>query len=199
MLKTGKYIHVKYLYVHSIVLWEHTAYMGQNPKYSQFLLTLSASPVRGREGLAGLAMGLVSDSSPRDFWGRPQIPWVYGLCRSRKSRRIGRCATDVKNDNAGPKLHWRLWGKSGLSALSPDRDFSAKNYYPHGRLEVETKLFLAYCLYIRAILKEWQRKVCSAPIGCNAEVGPAFTFAICRENGDAMHELTGNSRPAYSV
>ena len=33
-----------------------------------------------------------------------------GVCGSRNSRRIGRRATDVKNGNAGPKLHWRLWG-----------------------------------------------------------------------------------------
>ena len=30
---------------------------------------------------------------------------VYGLCGSRNDGRIGRRATDVKNANAGPKLH----------------------------------------------------------------------------------------------
>ena len=30
-------------------------------------------------------------------------------------------------------------------------------------------------------------------------MGPALLIAICRENGDAMRELTGISRPAYSV
>ena len=34
------------------------------------------------------------------------------------------------------------------------------------------------------------------PIESNAEVGPALPIAICRENGDAMRELTEISRPA---
>ena len=39
----------------------------------------------------------------------------------------------------------------------------------------------------------------SRAIDSNAKTGPAFTFAICRENSDAMRELTGISRPAYTV
>ena len=42
---------------------------------------------------------------------------LYGICGSRNSRRFGRRATSVKNGNAGTKLHWGLWGKSGFSAL----------------------------------------------------------------------------------
>ena len=109
---------------------------------------------------------------------------------------MGRRATDVKNGNAGPKLHWPVWEESGFSPLPSDRDISAKNYYPHGRVEVKTKQFLAYCLYVRPIFKEWQRKYCFAPIDSNAKTGPAFTFAICRENSDAMREMTEISRLA---
>ena len=61
------------------------------------------------------------------------------------------------------------------------------------------KLFLAYSLYFRAILKEWKRKYRLAPIGASAKLGPAFTFVICSENSDAMRELTEILRPAYSV
>ena len=59
----------------------------------------------------------------------------------------------------------------------------------------KTKLFLAYCLYIRPILTEWQRKVCFAPIDSNAKMGPALPIAIYRENSYTMRELTGTSRP----
>ena len=52
---------------------------------------------------------------------------LYGVCGSRNSRRFGRRATDAKNGNAGPKLHWRLWGKSGFSALLCDRGHVPKN------------------------------------------------------------------------
>ena len=55
---------------------------------------------------------------------------------------------------------------------------------------------LAYCLYIRPILTEWQQKVSFAPIDSNAKMGPALPIAFCRENSDAMHELMGNSRLA---
>ena len=49
------------------------------------------------------------------------IALVYGVCGSRNHGRIGGRATDVKNGNAGPKLHWRLWGKSVFSALLCDK------------------------------------------------------------------------------
>ena len=52
---------------------------------------------------------------------------LYGLCGSRNSRRFGRRATDLKNGNAGPKLHWRLWERSGFSALPSGRAYSGKN------------------------------------------------------------------------
>ena len=39
-------------------------------------------------------------------------------------------------------------------------------------------------------------KVGFGPIESSAEVGPALPFAICRENGDTMRELTEISRPA---
>ena len=81
-------------------------------------------------------------------------------------------------------------------ALPSDREFSAKNDYPYGHLGVETKLFLAYCLYFRPIFKEWQRKVGFGPIESNAEVGPALPIAICRENDDAMLKSTEKSGPA---
>ena len=48
---------------------------------------------------------------------------LYGLCGSRNSRRSVRRATDVKNGNAGPKLHWSLWEKSGFPALTRDPFF----------------------------------------------------------------------------
>ena len=35
-----------------------------------------------------------------------------------------------------------------------------------------------------------------APIDSNAKLGPALPIAICCENGGAMRELTGISRPA---
>ena len=56
--------------------------------------------------------------------------------------------------------------------------------------------FLAYCLYIRPILTEWQQKVCFAPTDSNAKMGPALPIAICCENSDAIRELTGISRHA---
>ena len=105
----------------------------------------------------------------------------------------------MKHGNAGPKLHWLVWEKSGFPALAGERYFLAYHKAYGGDIWAKGKLFLAYCLFIRAILKEWQRKVGFGPIDSNAKLGPAFTFAICRENGDAMHEFTGNSRPAYSV
>ena len=54
-------------------------------------------------------------------------------------------------------------------------------------------------LFSRAIFKKVQRKGCFAPIDSSGEVGPALLIAICRENGNAMLESTGFSRPAYSV
>ena len=55
------------------------------------------------------------------------VLYVYGLCGSRNSRRSVRRAKDVKNGNAGPKLHWSLWEKSGFPALTRDPFFLANN------------------------------------------------------------------------
>ena len=55
---------------------------------------------------------------------------LYGSCGSRNYRRIGRRATDLKNGNAGPKLHWLVWEESGFSALPSDRGISAINVNP---------------------------------------------------------------------
>ena len=52
---------------------------------------------------------------------------LYGLCASRKYRRIGRRTADVKNGNAGPKIHWRLWVKGSFPALAGERYFLADN------------------------------------------------------------------------
>ena len=43
--------------------------------------------------------------------------------------------------------------------------------------------------------REMAHFIVPGPIESNAEVGPAFAFAICCENSDAMLELTGISRP----
>ena len=43
---------------------------------------------------------------------RPAYSVVYGICGSRNYR-----ATDIKNGNAGPKLHWGLWEESSFFAL----------------------------------------------------------------------------------
>ena len=56
---------------------------------------------------------------------KSNIQPLYGRCESRNYCRIGRHATDVKNGNAGPKLHWRLWEKSGFPALAGERYFLA--------------------------------------------------------------------------
>ena len=79
---------------------------------------------------------------------------LYGTGGSQDSRRFDHRATDLKNGNAGPKLHWRLWEKSGFSVVLSDWVISPKNDDPHGLLGTETKLFLAYCLYIRPIFTE---------------------------------------------
>ena len=52
---------------------------------------------------------------------------IYGLCGSRNYRKIGRRATNVKNGNAGPKLHWRLWEKGRFPALADELYFLADN------------------------------------------------------------------------
>ena len=36
---------------------------------------------------------------------------LYGVCGSRNYRRFGLRATDVKNGNAGPKLHWLTFSR----------------------------------------------------------------------------------------
>ena len=79
---------------------------------------------------------------------------VYGSCGSRKYVRMGHRATDVKNGNAGPKLHWRLWERSGFPALTDEPYFLAENKGHYGEICAKCKLFLDYCLHIRAILKE---------------------------------------------
>ena len=52
---------------------------------------------------------------------------IYGSCGSRNYRRIGRRATDMKNGNAGPKLHWLVWEESGFSALARKWYFLLQN------------------------------------------------------------------------
>ena len=52
---------------------------------------------------------------------------LYGSCGSRKYRRFGRRAADVKNGNAGPKLHWLVWERSGFPALPCEWYFLAEN------------------------------------------------------------------------
>ena len=54
-----------------------------------------------------------------------------------------------------PLKHWE---KSGFSALPCDRDYSVKIDTLLWLFGALTKLFLAYCLYIRVIFKECQRK-----------------------------------------
>ena len=120
---------------------------------------------------------------------------LYGVCGSRNYRRFGRRATDVKTGN-GPKLHWLVWEESCFPALPCERYFLAENNGHDGNTWAQIKLFVAYCLYIRPIFKEWQRKCCFPPIDSSAVAGPAFPFAICQENGHAMRELPEISRPA---
>ena len=79
------------------------------------------------------------------------------------------------------------------------RYFLPENKVHDGEIWPKCKLFLAYCLQIRAIFKKIWQKGRFAPIDSSAEEGPALLFAICRENDDAMHTKTGISRPAYSV
>ena len=57
---------------------------------------------------------------------KPNNSFVYGVCGSRNYRRIGCRTTDVKNTNAGPKLHCCLWEKSGFPAPPPERYFLAQ-------------------------------------------------------------------------
>ena len=71
---------------------------------------------------------------------------LYGVCGSRNYHRIGRRASDVNNANAGPKLHWGLWEKSGFPALPRERDFLADNKGNDGVFWANRQLFLAYCL-----------------------------------------------------
>ena len=81
---------------------------------------------------------------------------------------------------------------SGPNMYICDRYFLAKNDGPYCVYGVSRLLFVA-----RTNMKmKWQRKVGFGPIEANAEVGPALPIAICCENGDAMLELTGISRPA---
>ena len=51
----------------------------------------------------------------------------YGICGSRNYRRFGRRAADVKTENAGPRLHWLVWEKSGFLAFPCERYFLAEN------------------------------------------------------------------------
>ena len=59
---------------------------------------------------------------------------LYGSCGSRNYRRIGLRATDVKNGNAGPKLHWLVWEKSSFPALPRERYFLAENNSHDGNI-----------------------------------------------------------------
>ena len=74
------------------------------------------------------------------------MPLLYGICGSRNYRRFGRRATAVKTGNAGPKLHWLVWEKSGFLALPSERYILAENKAHVGDIRAEIKLFLAYCL-----------------------------------------------------
>ena len=121
---------------------------------------------------------------------------VYGVCGSRNTRRFGRRATDVTNGNAGPKLHWLVWEKSGFPALARKLYFLVENKGHDGGIWAKGKLFLAYCLYIRSIFKKLQRKYCFTPIDSSAVVGPALPIAICREKSTAMHRFIEISGPA---
>ena len=87
-------------------------------------------------------------------------------------------------------------GKSGFPALPRGRYFLADNKGLYVNIWANRKLFLAYCLCIRPILNKLWRKNSFAPIGCNAEAGPALPIAMCRENGDALHRFTEISGPA---
>ena len=60
---------------------------------------------------------------------------LYGVCGSCHSRRFGRRAIYVKNGNAGPKLHWRLWEKIEFSGLPSYRYVLATNYKANGHFE----------------------------------------------------------------
>ena len=71
---------------------------------------------------------------------------LYGICGSRNYRRCGRRAADVKNGNAGPKLHWRLWQKCGFPAFGRKWSFIEDNKVHGGSIWAKKKLFLAYCL-----------------------------------------------------
>ena len=65
-------------------------------------------------------------SQGNDPFHRSVRQGLYGSCGSRNSRRFGSRATDLKNGNAGPKLHWGLWEKIGFSALPCDRGYVPK-------------------------------------------------------------------------
>ena len=65
---------------------------------------------------------------------------------SGKSRRFVHHATDVKNGNAGRKLHCSLWEKSGLLDLTRDLYCLAENKGHGEDVWDKQKLFLAYCL-----------------------------------------------------
>ena len=70
-------------------------------------------------------------SLPYDLgWLEKTFFSIYRVCGSRHSRRFGRRATHVKTGNAGPKLHWSLWGESGFSALPFDWGYAPKNDTP---------------------------------------------------------------------
>ena len=75
---------------------------------------------------------------------------------------------DVKTGNAGPKLHWLVWEKSGFPALPCERYFLAENKGHDGDIWAKIKLFPTYCFYIRPIFKELQRKDRFPPIESNA-------------------------------
>ena len=49
---------------------------------------------------------------------------LHGICGSEQSCRFGHHAMDLKNENAGPKYHWRLWKRSSFSVIPSDWDLN---------------------------------------------------------------------------
>ena len=86
---------------------------------------------------------------------------------------VDRRATGVKNGNVGPKLHWRLWRKSGFPALPCERYVLPDIKGHGGNIWAKRQLFLTYRLYTGAKFNKWQSKDGFAPIEYNVEVGPA--------------------------
>ena len=84
--------------------------MGGPNVHFYFSLGGQTSYIWGANGLGPMALGANG---------------LYRVCGSRKYRRFGRRATSVKNCNAGPKLHWRLWPYGGKAVFRPFRVIGA--------------------------------------------------------------------------